>query len=374
LKKEKNFPPRSVSRLLISSELYLGRFSNIKISILEVIGLSLALNRTAVIPVFNNCKNSDGVRSSDDSYFDQLFDASLFSRASVVSTSGIDLDRLCEGSAASVAVSSFVDRKKEYVRSTVKNEISISLDDLSNTPLLFGEDVPLEKVFSSYPYDRYFLPEITEVWAREFMKDRLLPDKLKALDDYQCIIVGANYLSLNWARLPYEFEEVHRELLPIPFIRSEVFEFLRKNGVVNTRIQPYSILPFIAIHLRMGDFLTFQSIRTFGYNCNENPGLLVGFVERVLSSMGAKKQFPIFLSSDDYQSACAIHIKNALPVIFLESASRFYSNSCRAALFDQEVLGASSFFFGDKMSTFSQSIHQIRMLRYLHKEDTTTWL
>ena len=114
-----------------------------------------------------------------------------------MSTSGIDLDRLCKGNIASIAISTFVDRKKEYVRNTVKNEVSISLDDLSTTPLLFGEDLPMETIFSSYPYDRYFLPDTTEVWARDYMKDRLLPDRLKSLEEYQCIVLGANYLSLK---------------------------------------------------------------------------------------------------------------------------------------------------------------------------------
>jgi hypothetical protein len=369
-------------RYLISSELSLGRFSNLKISISELIGLSLVLNRTAILPKFEQCMNGGGIGMNDEVYFDQLFDSSTFSRASVVSTSGIDLDRLCKGNTASVAVSTFVDRKKEYVRNTIKNDISISLDDLSTTPLLFGEDVPMEKIFSSYPYDRYFLQETTEVWARDYMKDRLLPDRLKALERYQCIVLGANYLSLNWARLPNEFEEVHRELLPNPFIRADVYDFLQKNGLINAINAKYpahrSIIPFIAIHLRMGDFLTFKHVRTFGSDCNDNPELLVHHVKDVLSRKIIKESGlapQIVLSTDDYKSPCAIHFKLVFPyVTFLEDVSRFHSKSCQCALFDQELLGASSFFFGDRMSTFSQAVHQIRTLRNQHGIDTTIWL
>ena len=315
---------------------------------------------------------------NDDIYFDQMFDSFAFSRASVVSTSGIDLDRLCKGNIASIAVSTFVDRKKEYVRNTLNNEVSISLDDLSPTPLLFGEDTSIEKIFYSYPYDRYFLPEITEAWSRDYMKDRLLPDKLKSLEGYQCIVLGANYLSLNWARLPKEFEVVHRELLPNPFIRADVYNFLLRNGLVNTKIPAYtSFNPFIAIHLRMGDFLTFKHVRTFGLDCNDNPEILVNHVRDVLRRRFASQSGlipPILLSTDDYKSLCATQLKLTFPVILLEDASRFHSKSCRCALFDQEVLGASSFFFGDRMSTFSQAVHQIRTLRNQYGIDSTVWL
>jgi len=62
-------------RYLISSELSLGRFSNLKISISELLGLSLVLNRTAILPKFEQCMNSEGIEMNDDIYFDQLFDS-----------------------------------------------------------------------------------------------------------------------------------------------------------------------------------------------------------------------------------------------------------------------------------------------------------
>ena len=50
-------PPPILDRYIISSAVYYGRISNAKISISEVIGLALALNRTAVIPKLEECHN-----------------------------------------------------------------------------------------------------------------------------------------------------------------------------------------------------------------------------------------------------------------------------------------------------------------------------
>ena len=77
---------------LISSELNFGRLSNLKISIAEVIGLSIALNRTAVLPKLESCiKSTEDLGWSGITEFDQLYDSSAFSRATIVSSSFLDL-------------------------------------------------------------------------------------------------------------------------------------------------------------------------------------------------------------------------------------------------------------------------------------------
>jgi hypothetical protein len=83
---------------------------------------------------------------------------------------------------------------------------------------------------------------------------------------------------------------------------------------------------------------------------------------------------PIVLASDEYQNNCVIHLRSKFSIIELDEASRFNSRFCQGALFDQEVLGASTFFIGDKLSTFSQAIHQIRTLRNLYDVETTKWV
>jgi hypothetical protein len=359
-------------RYLISSELSFGRLSNMKISIAEVIGLSLALNRTAMLPVLQNCKSGGGEGLNHDTYFEHLFDASALSRATVLSSSGIDLGRICDSDSIAVEV---LGHKSLNSFSLINAKIFQSLE-LNHDPLSFGDDIPNDILFDSFPYSQYFLPKVRDTWGPLFLRDRLLPDKLALLNDVKCVILGRNYLSLNWARLPSEFKEVHRELVPHSAIRADVLDFFLRNKFIDSRMS--TIIPFIAIHLRMGDYLLLDEFRSFGVACNNHPEMLVSYVkellERYSQSSGNGTSLPIILATDDYNSNCAKYFQQSLSVSFLFGVSRFHSASCRGALFDQEILGASAFFFGDKMSTFSQSIHQIRTLRYAHTIETTTWL
>lgn len=359
------------NRYLISSELNYGRLSNLKISITEVIGLSLALNMTAILPNLESCiKPTEDLGWSGIIEIDQLFDTSAFSRASVVSSSGLDLNRVCGQDTVAITVSNF-----GIPKPTVKGEVSINLADIKlSEPFFFGRNVPFGDIFSTYPYNDYFLHEVTEFWASNHMIDQLLPDKLATMSNHRCIVLGRNFMSLNWARLPTEFEEVQRELIPNPYIRADVFDFLSKLQLYRpfSPLSSSTVVPFIAIHLRMGDFLTLDSHRGFGFDCNNNPDLLISRVRDILTHY--PERTPIVLATDDYRSKCASNFLTKFSVIVLEEASRFYSKSCQGALFDQEVLGASIFFIGDKMSTFSQTIHQIRTLRYLHPVDSTIWL
>ena len=129
--------------------------------------------------------------------FDQLYDASAFSHASVFSSSGFDMNRVCGQDAVTIIVSDLFGKPKP----TVRGEVMINLADIKlSEPFLFGSDVPLGDVFTSYPYDNFFLHRVTELWASKYMNDRLLPDKLASLSTHRCIILGRNFLSLNWAR------------------------------------------------------------------------------------------------------------------------------------------------------------------------------
>ena len=347
-------------RYLISSDLSFGRLSNTKISLAEVIGLSLVLNRTAVLPRLESCM----LKTEE---FEQLFDSSSFSRASVLSSSGLDLNRICKHDVIYISVSKNVGNSKSISLTGVK---TIELDEISLQPFLFYNDTSTN-LFKSHPYDKYFLPT-TASWAPSYMKDELLIEKLASLNNYRCIIIPKNFYSVNWARFPSEFVEVHRELVPSPTIREDVVDFLEKNELSSALR-----VPFIGIHLRMGDFLTSHMNHVFGFECNNNPELMVSNISNVLTRFAEltnNAPLRIILASDDYNSVCAKLVQISYPVITLDGASRFLSESCQGAIFDQEVLGASSFFFGDKMSTFSQAIHQIRTLRYGHPVDSTMWL
>ena len=140
----------------------------------------------------------------------QLFDSAEFERASVMSKSGIDLDRLCENDTINLNMINEVIVKSDYTNGTIIG------GDTSSSNSVPNEDIPVEEIFSLYPYDVHFLPTIRSL-ATEFMKDPLLPDKLVTLRNHHCIILQGPFMSLNWASIPNEFEEVHRELVPNPF-------------------------------------------------------------------------------------------------------------------------------------------------------------
>jgi hypothetical protein len=357
-------------RFLISSRISYGRLSNMKISITEIIGLSMALNRTAVLPKLESCFSEDV--TDNEVFFDDLFDTSAFSRVSIISTSFFDFDKFCGKEDVAVI------RIANSVGQEVVDE-NISLNDIVLKGTLPFNNVSLTS--SSFPYNKYFLPIYTS-WIPEYIKDHYLPDKLATLQNYRCIVLGTNFMSLNWSRLPREFEQVHKELVPSQSIRKDVQEFFQNLGLLSTSpnyLASINVKPFIAIHLRMGDFLNIDSHLSFGMKCNKNPELLEIYVNEALKrfknlSFDSESVPLILLSTDDYQSTCALNLQRKFSIVVLDGVSRFQSASCSCALFDQEVLGAAVIFFGDKKSTFSQSIHQIRTLRNLHGVDTTVWL
>jgi hypothetical protein len=385
-------PPPILDRYIISSAVYYGRISNAKISISEVIGLALALNRTAVIPKLEECHNIfDGI---DDAHIDQLFDLSLFSRASVISRAGFDASRICGDDVISIPISGFhgFDEVKSDIGSDNKK---MKLDQiLLSKPFFFGStnDESLETILNKFPYKSHFNPE-TKVIASRYMTDLLVPDKLATLSNYKCIIIGRNFYSLNWNRLPREFQEIHKEMQPNPTIRADALEFLLQNELIDSTSSPTkpTILPFIAIHLRMGDFVSKDAHHSFGVICNRDPDILSIKVKEALKSIENRQsvdssasatttttissRLPIILATDDYSSSCANHLRKTFPTLIqLDGASRFHVRSCRGALFDQEILGASEYFFGDQKSTFSQAIHQIRTLRHMKDVESTSWL
>ena len=132
--------------------------------------------------------------------------------------------------------------------------------------------------------------------------------------------------------------------MPNDAIHADIFDFLTKKELIRPflPLSSSSFVPFIGIHLRMGDFLTMDSHRGFGFDCNNVPDLLISNVREVIPRFPEKT--PIVLATDDHQSKCAIGLRNEFTVIALDEVSRFHSKSCQGALFDQEVLGSSSLF------------------------------
>ena len=406
--RRRRFPPSHGPALeqkyLVSSGIYYGRISNARISLAELLGLALALNRTAVAPKLDEC-GSDGM----DSSVDALFDASAFSRASLVSLAGFDFARLCSGSVSFVSPSSFwgggPQGEAEFGGLRMPAVRSWEL----TSPLLppFAGPTTTEEAMRAFPFKEHYNVGLRDA-APRYLSDAMLPDKLASppFTESRCLVLGKNFLSLNWARLGSEFSEIGRELLPHASVRADVFEFLERRGL---RIYSAETIgevaanlyrgasttlstagrAFVAIHLRMGDFLSDSSHHSFGVRCNRDPSVLVKIVTDAVEEWGAEA---VVLASDDYGAPCLSQLRAvmkggalgggsqggnklaSLELILLRDASRFEARSCKAALFDHEVLGASVAFIGDGKSSFSQTVHQIRTLRYGRAVDSSIWV
>jgi hypothetical protein len=368
-------------RFLISAAIYFGRISNAKSSLVEVVALALATNRTAVLPKLEEC-GADGVEASVDA----LFDPAGFARASVLSVGAFDFQAACAGSVVFLPSGSFggVGATVGYQGVEVPVLTEQQQKDAVAASPFSGPGSPEEAV-KLEPYRTYFAPGMLRD-VPKYMRDPLLPDKIAGRTE-RCVVLGKNYMALNWPRLPAgTYEEVAGQLLPHASVRTEAEAFWLLHGLLDGT-------PFLGIHLRMGDFLSDAGHRSFGVDCNVDPELIVVKVREMLARMppaaaaaaaaagggGGGSSSPrqvIVLATDDYNVACAVALKKAFPtsLVPLRSGSVFTGPSCKAALFDQEVLGRAAAFIGDGKSTFSQSIHQIRTVRHKMDPTTTMWL
>ncbi len=378
-------PPFLHDRVLVSASIYYGRISNAKISLVEILALALASNRTAVIPKLEEC-GADGVEAS----FDALFDPAAFGRIAAVSVGGYDVARACRGdSAVYLGSASFSapPPSVEYAGVAMRgvDPLAIAPPAPPHPAALGGPDTAAAAV-AGEPYSSHFAPGLRADAAR-YMKDGTLPDKVLAREE-TCVILSRNFLSVNMARLPAAFAEVHAHLVPHPSIRAEVDAFMLRHELLAappTGAGAAAFAPFVAVHLRMKDFLTDAGHRSFGAACNAAPDLLVGHVRDMMAQWGAGAGAggsgqpaaapKLVVATDDYSVPCAARLRKEFPsAILLRDASRFLAASCKAALFDQEVLAASAAFIGDGKSSFSQAIHQIRTLRHGKPPASTLWL
>ena len=386
-------------RYLISSAINYGRISNAKLSLVELLGLARALNRTAIVPKLDAC-GSDGA----DSSFDVLFDATALSHEGALSLSSFDVARECggEGAAAFVSVGGGQDsefdgpptgatlnfgglqipsfRAHDLAPKTAGEAAQSGATESDGTMAAlprftgpyFSGPATSDQALSDPHFTRYYAPRLAAAVLPRQMVEPLLPDKLARRGE-GCLVLSRTFLSLNWARLPHVFTEVGRELQPHAAVRANAEELLVRHGLAQRA--------FISVHLRMGDFLTDVGHISFGVACNSEPTLLTNRLRSLLTSesefadAGTSEEARIVLATDDYTSACARAVQREFPsMLMLRDASRFVALSCRAALVDQEVLARGAFFVGDSRSSFSQAVHQIRTLRHGRNFASTIWM
>ena len=364
---------------LISSRISFGRLSNMKLSLQDLLGLAYALNRTAVVPDFEFACGAD----MNENSFDALFDTKVFTTSQLLKLSAFNMQQACKENASFVAVEPSFSEPAHG-----ENFQLLGLNLTSFHPGYLHPKAPEEDeaerhatpgIFFSGPfYDEEALrhPIFQEYFApvmlsknRKYLAEPLLPDKLVRRDE-TCLVLGQTFLSTNWARIPDSFFYVTRNLIPNAEIVDDASNFLASHDLFDC--------PFFSVHLRMTDFVSLKGLYSFGGKCNSDPSVLLFHLGNLLMSLprlNSHCRQKIVLATDDYASPCAKALLASYPdTISLLGKSRFSRLSCRKSLFDQEVLGHSSFFLGDSESTFSHAIHQIRTLRFGFNTSTTIWL
>jgi hypothetical protein len=446
-------------KYLISSVLYFGRISNIKISLLDMIGASLESHRAFVVPEISECA-VDGI----DRTFGGLFNDALPLTRRIRSLSSFDASA-CNGSVYFVNAGPF---KWEGPKDgafyedggdgTVHNgpDENPNAVEVMDGRITSSSDVGtkgflnIDAQRSGPLHKNYFAPGQLQSFSR-YALDPLFFEKIIKRTE-KCVIFGKNFQAANWERFPSTFVRSVRGLAPAAPIYYAAIDFLARHGLAGgaggcPRGRPTAAdalsqdelsllgegksLPsawgtidtdpseeggsrFLAIHLRMGDFLTITDFSGFGSKCNMNPSLLI---DRVKASLAANTLITrVVVATDDFSSKCYTALAEALGeepgasavarhaaraesrvvgggggggggggdqhtfarpgglIIPVRGGSGYKGSSCSAALFDQEVLGHSAEFFGESGSSFSEAIHRIRSLRCGAPALTTIWL
>lgn len=279
----------------------------------------------------------------------------------------------------------------------------------------------LPEVLSGPIHATYFNPGFRG-WVDSYRTSGFLFERLQSLDAARCVFLGNNFLSVNWERQPRAFVRAVRHLLPARAFSDAALDFLAKHGLAGggargtprgcplgaaaapARLTRAAVaaaargerlpggwdgdsggVPFLGLHVRLGDFKASPLFSGLGKACNEDATHLPRVVRTVLS------QHPhistLVLATDEPGEPCIVNLlraaaegrltPDARSVTLIPLAGSFphlLMGSCGASLTDQEVLGHAAAFMGDVKSSFSQAIHQIRTLRCGTLANTTTWV
>ena len=417
------------SKYLISTQIAYGRASNNELSLLDLLGAAFVSSRSLVVPELTNC-----VTNGHGADFSALFDDSTPLVRHIRSLNSFDSSVACNGSFVIIEPGPY-----RYFGQTVSASFGgLSMSSLQLTDIRLSNDL-MSGGFRTIadqvngPIHTKFLPA-TRHTVFEYRTDAFFFEKIASRPE-RCVVLGQNFLSSNWERHPLVFLRAVRSLVPAPPIYIAALDFLGRHGLAGGNIgcplgQPKAVdemkladafellraspdhrwredthngLSFLGIHLRMTDFLAFESS---GMACNINPSLLVDRV-RVLLSL--KQHITrIVVASDDFGSACyrglatafgedpiasaqataaalasgnlaaaAVHqvaMRSGGIVFPTSGGSDYVCITCHAVLFDQEVLGHAAYFLGDDQSTFSEAVHRIRTLRCGAAQDSSEWL
>lgn len=349
-------PPQ---QYLISSIIYFGRISNIKISLIELLGAAVETRRRLVMPELSECA-VDGY----DRTFGGLFDTTLPLTADVLSTGSFDFHTVCNGSAVYVDVGPFPMENSARAPNGRAQFRGLEMDAISaqDLPLATGGGarggaaaqqrfVSVSDQVAGPVHTRYYSAGQTSE-VSNYQRDPLLLEKLAQRKE-TCVVLGKHFHALNWERYPETFVRAVRNLAPAPHIRASALAFLARFGLggggcprgvpaAADDMRPEDLTAvlgggkeggggfsgwgsggvgggkggarpgeagaggghFLGLHLRMGDFLTDERHRSFGAQCNSNPTLLIDAVAAALKR--APHLSRVVVATDDFASPCYV--------------------------------------------------------------------
>ena len=352
-------PPRSAfgGRYLVAAAIDYGRFSNARASLAELVALAVALNRTAVAPPLECCRETSKAAAA-------LFDTGAFA-APTLSAHAFDFEAACgafDGSGGGGGANSGAP--------TWLYADSGASAFMTEEPSAFRGHMPAR------------LPGAT---------------LLEALGDgvagaAACVVLSKHFRAVDWAASarPDALAAAQARLLPHASIAAEARSFLARRGLLQDEGAGAAlhVRPFVGVHLRQTDFLR-PHHRSFATACNEDSELLLAPVLAAAragareaggsgGSGGAATPIgDVVLATDDYETPCARAVLAAFPAArahALARAALFPRGSCEEALLDQEVLGLAARFVGDAKSTFSEAVAAIRLHRAGFAAETTQLL
>ena len=192
-----------------------------------------------------------------------------------------------------------------------------------------------------------------------------------------CVLIEAPFFRVNLAAIPGAFESAVRALVPAQPLAAAVDRWF---AVQN--LQSYQV---VAIHLRLGDmsvgwseFVPKACARLD--DAQEAFAPITDFISRL-----ALTRSPVILASDELDAPCAQALAHHLASyaatrVVLVRPADFQGDTlqppddCSAAILVHEALAQSAAFIGIRASSFTNAIHQIRLLRHGASPETSLLL
>ena len=236
--------PLASQRFLISSIIYYGRISNIKITLLELLASAALSGRTLVVPELSECA-VDGYDRSFGGIFD---DATPLARR-VASLGSLDFAAACNGSAVFLDPGHFPGGPHGSATPgdlrlpgsapafPVLNVVDLPptpgdvvFGKASGSPLLGdGRFVTTSQQAAGPIHTAYYAPGQRRTFEG-YRKDPLFLEKVAARPE-RCVVLGKNFQAVNWERAPELFVGAVRSLAPAPPIRAAALAFLGAHGL-----------------------------------------------------------------------------------------------------------------------------------------------